>query len=633
MNIRKRVGSALVAACISAAGSLAAPIPPKLPVEDFIRFPVAGGVAVSPDGKTMAYEMRKGDDWLLVFQDWDTGKLVTTRNGAMGFTPVWLNTERVVYGDGSSMDRDGNNRRKGYTTGWQSQFLFARFKGNKANGFLAENYEGNVMLIQTRDDIAQVRPFATNPGHVTKWLVDGNGFVRAAMEETKDGGQTRVIVRADENGPWTVPAGLDFANDKIRAQWLSADGKTLFLTKVTPEGTWGVYTYDLEKQQEKEQIISHTKYDIFPAYSVLAPATREVLGFYYFTDREHAVWFNPLLDDLQQALDQILPGATNEISSMSDDLQHMVIFSSSSRDPGKYYQFDLAKKSLKPLYPLKPWIKREQMAEMYPINYQSRDGLTIHGYLTVPAGREPKQLPMVVLPHPELFSRYAWSFDSNVQFLANRGYAVLQVNPRGTVGYGEAFKEKGYRKIGREVQDDITDGTRWAIEQGIADPKRIAIVGYGFGGYSALMGVIRNPGLYQCAVSIGGTTNWMAKTKYTKPKDVRADYKEIIGDPVKEAAELADISPINHVDQITAPVFVAYDNRFDFYVDIYDDYSAFAKALKKMHKNFEVMDIHNDRESLYEGKNHLELFNKVDAFLAKYVPTDVSNAPVATPAK
>lgn len=629
MKINACLGLVLGAACISFANSFAAPIPPKLPVEDFIRFPVAGGVAVSPDGKTMAYEIRKGDDWLLVFQDWATGKLVTTRNGAMGFTPVWLNTERVVYGDGSSIDRSGNNGRRGYTTGWQSKILFSRFTGNKANGFLAVNYASDVMLIQTRDQISPVRPFVLNPGHVVKWLVDGTGFVRAATEETKDGGQTRVIIRTDEKSPWTVPAGLDFANDKIRAQWLSADGKTLFLTKVTPEGTWGVYTYDLERQQEKELIVSHTKYDIFPSYSVLAPATREVLGFYYFTDREHATWFNLRLADLQQALDQILPGATNEISSLSDDLQHIVIYSSSARDPGKYYQFDLAKKSLKPLYPLRPWIKREQMAEMYPINFQSRDGLTIHGYLTVPAGREPKQLPMVVLPHAELFARYAWGFDSDVQLLANRGYAVLQINARGTVGYGEAFMEKGFRRIGREVQDDITDGTRWTIEQGIADPKRIAIVGYGFGGYSALMGVIRNPGLYQCAVSIGGTTNWMAKTKYTKPKDVRTDYKEIIGDPEKDAAELADISPINHVDQITAPLFVVYDNRFDFYVDIYDDFNAFTKALKKMHKDCEVMDIHNDNESLHAGKNHIELFTKLDAFLAKHVPTDMANVPVA----
>jgi dipeptidyl aminopeptidase/acylaminoacyl peptidase len=302
---------------------------------------------------------------------------------------------------------------------------------------------------------------------------------------------------------------------------------------------------------------------------------------------------------------------------MSDDLKKLVVFSWSAKDPGSYYIFDLEKKQLKPLFATCPWIKPEQMADVYPISYKSRDGLVIHGYLTVPAGQEPKNLPMVVFPHGGPFSRDIWEFDRDTQFLASRGYAVLQMNYRGSPGYGEDFYVKGQRHIGRELQDDITDGTKWAIAQGIADPHRIAIMGWSFGGYSALMGAIREPNLYRCAIDLSGVTDWVALLKYqrTVTEGFGDDENaEMIGDPIKDAADLADISPVNHADKIAVPLLLVYSK--DDRVVPFEQARLMKAALDSAHRSCELITKRNEGHGFYKYDHRLELYQQIDKFLA-----------------
>jgi dipeptidyl aminopeptidase/acylaminoacyl peptidase len=292
------------------------------------------------------------------------------------------------------------------------------------------------------------------------------------------------------------------------------------------------------------------------------------------------------------------------------------VFSWSAKDPGSYYIFDLDKKQLQPLFATCPWIKPEQMAEVYPISYKSRDGLVIHGYLTVPAGKEPKNLPLVVFPHGGPFARDSWGFHSDPQFLASRGYAVLQMNYRGSPGFGESFFEKGHRHIGREMQDDITDGTRWAIAQGIADPHRIAIMGWSFGGYSVLMGLTREPELYRCGIDLAGVTDWKAILNYdleisTFGKEEMAD---LLGDPGKDAADLNEISPVNHVDKIRAPLLFVY-SKDDTTVP-FEQARLLRDALDKAHKPYEFVSKFNEGHGFYTYEHRLELYQRIDKFLA-----------------
>jgi len=607
-------------------------VPPKLPTEDFSLYTMVGGAALSSDGKTIAVQAVKDGVWTFFVNDWETGKtLVSENKAADDGTPIWISDDIVSNGAGA-LDRTGKRTQLWGLGG--RRFFAARFSGAGAD-------EG--VFIDARRDVKAPDVFrenattgvetmvAENPGRVFEWLVDGAGRVTVAVQWDKDEGQSRIIHRVDEKSPWLVPAGLGYSKDQLRAQWLSADGNLLYISKVTPEGTWGLYSYDLIKNEIKEAILSHTKYDILPnGGPAMAPRTREILGFHYMTDKLRAIWFDPQMAAVQAALDQGLPNRINLISSLSDDLQRMIVFSTSPRDPGTYYRFDLAKKELKPLYPVLPWIKPAQMAENYPISYGARDGLTIHGYLTLPLGRAPKNLPLVVFPHAGTWDRDTWKFDLDVQFLANRGYAVLQVNYRGSSGYGRDFQEKAFRRVGRDVQDDITDGTHWAIAQGVADPARIAILGFGFGGYSALMGAAQDPRLYCCAISISGTTNWALKKKIVANYEL---FKTRYGDPEKDVVELMDISPVNHADRINCPLLLIYDTNEDNYLAVRDDFNAFTKALDKAHKPYEKIDKHNEFTGVYSRKNRVEMLNRIDKFLADHMPSDVSGQAVAAAAK
>ena len=197
---------------------------------------------------------------------------------------------------------------------------------------------------------------------------------------------------------------------------------------------------------------------------------------------------------------------------------------------------------------------------MQPVAYKATDGLTINGYLTLPLGAKKTNLPLVIMPHDGPFNNQSfwWRYDAEVQFLANRGYAVLQVNFRGSTGYGKAFHNAGFKEVGGKIQQDITDGANWLINNKTANPKKIAIMGGGFGGFSALYGLSSHPGLYNCAVVQHGLINFFTFIKDAPPflKPYVKMMYEMVGDPETDAAQLRNISPVFHTDKIKAPVLI-----------------------------------------------------------------------------
>jgi dipeptidyl aminopeptidase/acylaminoacyl peptidase len=557
--------------------------------------------------------------------------------------------DRAVYGYMSGINRDGTKyagllgrARRDFKRDQDNLnvggILHSRFIGEDEGYILLNEYDQqphvgnygfvyvyhpNVIRMDTRT--GNYRSILQNPGKVVGWGTDKDGVVKVGVEYDK--GYSTAIYRETADAPWHKLEGLVNIKRTMGLLGMSADGNTLYVTTPTPARTWGVYAYDLKKQKLGEMLVGHDSYDLLRngisvdghpiERMVFAPVTHELLGIQYFTDLPKVVWFDPTLASVQEALDQGLPNRTNSIVDMSDDRKKLVVLSWSAKDPGTYYIFDLDKKQLKQLFATEPWIKPDQMADVYPISYKSRDGLIIHGYLTVPKGQEPKNLPLVVFPHGGPFGRDSWGYRKDQQFLASRGYAVLQMNYRGSPGFGEDFFVKGQRHIGRELQDDITDGTRWAIAQGIADPKRIAIMGWSFGGYSALMGTIREPDLYRCAIDLAGVTDWVAILKYQK--SVTEGFgdetnAEMIGDPIKDAADLADISPVNHVDKIRVPLLLVY-SKDDTTVP-YEQARLFRSALDKAKKPYELVTEVNEGHGFYTYDHRLDLYKKVDQFLS-----------------
>lgn len=647
----------------------------KIPVEDFARGPAIQDAVISRDGKTVAHMVTFEREQRLVFHDLETGKVLQMElpgspdpleTGYTGF--AWVGRDRVIfsmYAQGlSAVDRDSKNyvglagRDRERDRNDQQQALLMGvvhvFTGNEEGKVLMQEFDTPIGLadgqffsvsfphvskVDTRTGYFQ--RVVTNPGNVVQWLADGSGCVCIGVQQSK--GLNRIIHRQSEADSWQPLDGLDYNGRRSFPLGVSGDGRTLYLARITPAGNWGVFSYDLVKQQLGDLILSHDHYDIIPpdfhvsfdGFSmqtlVMSPDRQELLGIRYVTDLPRVFWVDVGMAGIQAALDQALPRAVNTITSMSDDRQKMLVLSWAANDPGTYYTFDLNKKSLKPLLARMPWIKPAQMAKVYPISYQARDGLVIHGYLTVPPGHDgdPKNLPLVVYPHGGPWVRDTWEFDDLAQFLANRGYAVLQMNYRGSVGFGDAFFKKGVRKVGREIQDDIADGTRWAIANGLADPARVAILGGSYGGYSALMGLIQTPELYRCGISLAGVTDWTAIIKHDQEL-YPSGYAGVvgrIGDPAKNAAELRDVSPIAHVDRIHAPLLIVAGK--DDPVVPYAQATALVEELDRLKKPYEFLAKSNEMHGLANAKNRVEFFTRVEAFLTKYMPPDAPVAVVA----
>jgi len=247
------------------------------------------------------------------------------------------------------------------------------------------------------------------------------------------------------------------------------------------------------------------------------------------------------------------------LQSHSKDESKWVVAAFNDRTEGTRYMFDSNSGALSKLAVINPTLAEQDMAPMKPIQYKARDGLVINGYLTLPLGRDPKNLPVIVNPHGGPWARDVWGFNPEVQMLANRGYAVLQMNYRGSTGYGRKFWEASFKQWGKTMQDDITDGVNWLVADGIADPKRVAIYGGSYGGYATLAGVTFTPDLYAAAVDYVGVSNMFTFMKTIPPywKPMLDEFHEMVGDPEKDKDLLASVSPALHVDQIKTPLFVA----------------------------------------------------------------------------
>jgi dipeptidyl aminopeptidase/acylaminoacyl peptidase len=601
-------------------------MPTPQPVREYAREHEVTGVSLSPDGRTLAYQVGEDRTWVLQFRDWDSGKVTTVNAGAAPGVPLWLGPDRVLYGRGASVDRTGRNAAlNGPAPG---TVLFHRFAGARSDEVLAQAHElpvpgayqehyiprySHVDRVNTRlgRSIREVE----NPGQIVLWLADGRGAVAVGVRD--DGIRHAVVRQTEPAGAWTPLAGLEDILYRVRVHGLSGDGRTLWLTRPDEKGRWALYAYDVAKQAFAELLLAHDYFDILPNL-VVSPRDRELLGVRWLADKPGTFWWHGELAGVQQALDKALPGTVNHIVSLSDDLQRMVVLAVSARNPGVYFQFDRAKVELKPLFAVRPWVDPARTAECHPVSFATRDGLTVHGYLTIPAGREAKQLPLVVRPNAEFSARAFWGHDVFNQFLASRGYAMLQINARGSSGYGDDFYRRGRRRVGREVQADIADGAKWAIAQGIADPQRIAIVGENEGGYSALMNVAQNPGLYRAAVSIDGIVDWPRQLEHVGGLHpaLLARAKEMIGDPDADRAELSDTSPSRHVDRIEAPVLLINGNSG---TTSREAARAFAAALRQTKRPHEIVAKFDDLEGLLVPRQRAEVLARIESFLGKHL--------------
>jgi len=344
---------------------------------------------------------------------------------------------------------------------------------------------------------------------------------------------------------------------------------------------------------------------------------------FYIDDKMRAVWFDDQWKTLHARLEKALPGTDIWVTSRAIDDSRMLIYSGREDDPGALYLYTAAKRSLEFLGDYRPQIDHALLATPKPIAFTARDKTVIHGYLTLPRGRPAKGLPLIILPHGGPYGiRDILAFDDDVQFLANRGYAVLQPNYRGSGGFGDDFDKLGDGQIGRRMQDDLDDGMEWLVQQGIADPHRVCVVGASYGGYAALWAVIRNPERYRCAVSFAGVTNWKKQLSYSVraiDKDEWRDWaKKVRGDD--EKFDLDSISPAKQIARLTRPVLLVHgdkDSRVPF-----SQFKEMRDAAQRAKAPVEPLVFAGEGHGFDKPEDRQRWFENLEAFLARNNPAN-----------
>ncbi|HTB80078.1 MAG TPA: S9 family peptidase [Opitutaceae bacterium] len=632
---------------------------------------------LSPDGQFFAFLREREGKPTLFFSDMVNMKTTGVDPGHVSIPGVgleatkevisfnWISDRRVTFTTAfwdhyvsgvSAVDRDGKHWKavSGYDASPDGGELLAI---QSIHSF--EDADQNILMLQQRDywgegmlyrDVVKVSTligtFTTvvkNPGNVVGWSADRAGCVRLGLT-LADNLKRGYIYRENEDAPWhalSLPAG---AHGEIRPLGFDYSNQKLYVAALSATRRWAIYPFDPATATLGDAVMDDPEYDLaaeeglVPAIAGIAPnrwifsqRKKTLVGLYYMTEGPRVHWFDPEFAAYQQSIDAALPRTVNLITSYTKDDKRMLVLAFSDKDPGTYYLFDAADNTLTRIVSRMDWIKPELMASMYPIKYSARDGQLIHGYLTLPPGRPHKGLPFVVLPHGGPWVRDIWGFDPLVQMLANRGYAVLQMNYRGSPGYGEDFYKKARHEIGRGIQDDIEDGTRWAIAKGLADPKHVAIVGASYGGYSTLFALGHNSGLYCCGISIAGVTDWLDIIKGKTSGEYKfayAHWVQQIGDPKNDGEFLKSISPVNFADKITAPLLII-QGKEDRTVPPAQAHKMI-DALETAGHPPESLFVANEGHGFSKEEDRVTEYKAIEAFLAKNLGP---GAPLMEPAK
>ena len=600
---------------------------PLIPMEDFFRNPDKSSFQISPDGQHIAYMKpwkTRMNVHVINVETTDETRLTSSEDrGIYGYG--WLGNNRIGYvkddgGDENihffAVNIDGTN-----------EIDLTPFKNVQTRIIddLEDDPDHIILGLNKRDprihDAFRVnvtdgtmKLIAENPGNISGWMTDHEGNLRVAI--TSDGVNTSLLYRDSESESFKTILTTDF---KVRVDplFFTFDNKNLYVASNRNRDKSAIYTFDITETQEKELIFENDQVDVS---GLMYSKKRKVLtGVSYTVAKREIFFFDDWRKDIQNKLERKFPGYEVGITSFSKDEKNAVVVTYSDKSRGTYYSYDVEKNELNELAKISPWINEDHMAEMKPITYTSRDGLTIPGYLTLPVGSGGKNLPFVVHPHGGPWARDSWGYNSEVQFLANRGYAIFQMNFRGSTGYGRKFWESSFKQWGKTMQDDITDGVNWLIDQGIADPDRIAIYGASYGGYATLAGLAFTPDLYTCGVDYVGVSSLFTFMESMPPywELYRSMMYEMVGHPENDKEMLASASPLLHVENIKVPLFIAQGANDPRVKKTESDQIVEALEARGIEVPYMVKD--NEGHGFYNEENQFDFYREMEKFLEKYL--------------
>jgi dipeptidyl aminopeptidase/acylaminoacyl peptidase len=625
------LGTTLLPACGEKKQANADAPPPAIDMKDFFKNPEKSGYRVSPDGQYFSFRAPwKNRMNIFVQKVGDTAATRITQDTVRDIMGYFWKGDRILY----SRDINGDENFIVFSANIDGKDVkpLTPMQGVVAN--VADDFWGipgmekNVMVTMNKRNPQVFDPYLVNietgetkplydnsKENFEGWMTDHNGVIRFA---SKTDGVTNVwYYRASEKEPFTEYMRVGF-KDNWSPLFFTFDNANLYVsTNLNGRDKSAIAEWDLAGKKEVKELFANADYDVDGlSYS----RKRKVLTMVTW---EGAKREKHILDEhtkeLMAKLEAKFPGYEVAIASQNDDETKRTIWVGSDKVTGRFYYHEDGQDEPLLLCDRTPWLKEEHMADMKPITYTSRDGLTIHGYLTLPKSREPKNLPVVVNPHGGPWARDGWGFNPEVQFLANRGYAVLQMNFRGSTGYGRKFWEASFKQWGKAMQDDVTDGVQWLIKEGIADPKRVAIYGASYGGYATLAGITYTPDLYACAVDYVGVSDLFTFQRTIPPywAPFKAMMFEMVGDPAKDSLLLDEGSPARHADRIKTPLFIAQGANDPRVKKSESD--QMVAALKARGVEVEYMVKDNEGHGFHNEENRFDFYGAMEKFLAQHL--------------
>jgi dipeptidyl aminopeptidase/acylaminoacyl peptidase len=619
----------LVVLGFGAATPARAGLPPLIPREVIFGNPERTSPQLSPDGMYFTYlapEEGVLNVWLRTVGMTDDRALTHDRGRGIRAYFWGQNNQRVLY----IQDKDGDENWHVFSVdlaGGEPRDL-TPFEKVQAQIVSVDPQFPDVILVGLNNRVPQLHDVyrvnimtgestleAQNDMGSAAWVADNSLRVRIALLPTPDGG-FGLLHRSAPDAEWKDLTKWGNEDAMTTAPFgFAADNSTLYMVSSVGANTAELRTYDVTTGQEKT-VYSDPNYDVSNA--MIHPTTHVLQAVAVNRDKEEWKVLDPSIEADFAALAKLHEGEFQVTGRDLADKTWLVVFSG-DKGPAAFYSYDRASKKGTFLFTTRPKLEGLSLAEMRPVAYTSRDGMTVHGYLSLPPGVEPKNLPTVINVHGGPWYRDGWGYHPEAQWLANRGYACLQINFRGSTGYGKAFTNAGDREWGGNMQNDISDGVKWMLDQGYADPKRIAIYGGSYGGYAVLTGLTKTPELYACGVDIVGPSNLITFLNTIPPywEPMKPLFYKRIGDPVKDEQMLKDRSPLFHIDAIRAPLLIgqgANDPRVNRAESL-----QIRDALQQAGKIVQYIEFPDEGHGFARPANRITFYAAAEKFLAEHI--------------
>ena len=597
----------------------------QIPISDFFKNAEKSQFKISPDGKYVSYLKPYKEKQNVFIQSLADGKEIM----ATSFTDysvrdyTWTFNDQIVLGqDDISNDEyklfslDIVTLKTKEVLSLQKGRIFILTNRNKQQPEIVtirmnKRDPANFDIYKLNIKTGELKPYLVNPGNITEWFPDDDGNIR--LVKSSDGVDETILYRPNDEAPFKPIIKNNFKDRVQPIAFTGVRNNFYALSNVNRDKT-ALVEINAEDGKEQKVILACDKADINRVDYSKNKHRVELAICEEAKPQKH--FLNADMKSIYDKLGRQLLNTEVNIVARDSAEDKFIILTYTDRNPGTYYLYEKNADKLTKLGDINTSINSKELCAMQAVSFKARDGMLINGYLTLPQGKDATDLPVVVMPHDQPWRmRDHWGYSDEVQFLANRGYAVFQVNYRGSTGYGKAFYSAGFKQAGGKIQDDITDGVNWLISKNIANPKKIAIFGDGFGGFSALYGVSFHPEIYNCAIVQYGLINFFTYMKdippYLKPR-LQMMY-EMIGNPETDAEQLRAISPVFHTDKIKAPVLI-FQGAKDETANI-SELNQFVRELKKQNVPVTYFLKQNERKVFRSERNRMEMYAEIEKFL------------------